>query len=159
VRLSGVPALAGMLLVCAAAAVAQTSTAQSAMAQQAAGPDAAVVAKAKAGDPAAETKLGDFYADKSTPEGYTEAATWYNKAAAKEYAEAEYKLGIAYCWHEGVPQDYSEGYYYIALGIADGVEDSNHWLNFATSHMTAAEVTAAKEKAHRWLEAHPPRHK
>ena len=148
-RFSGVPALAGMMLVCAMGA--QVAAAQSA----AAAPDAAVVAKANAGDAAAETKLGDFYADKSTPEGYTEAATWYKKAAAKGYGEGEYKLGIAYCWHEGVPQDYAQGYFYIAVGIGDGVEDSNHWLNFAASHMTAAEIAAAKEKAHRWLTAHP----
>lgn len=148
-RLFGVPALAGIVVVCASAFVPMAS------AQQAAVPDAAVVAKAQAGDPAAETRLGDFYADQSTPEGYTEAAGWYKKAAEKGFGEGEYKLGIAYCWHEGVAQDYAEGYYYIALGIGDGVEDSNHWLNFAASHMTAAEIAAAKEKAHKWLEAHP----
>ncbi len=140
-----VPALAGMAMVCAALAAIQMAMAH----------DAALVTKANAGNPAAETQLGDFYANQSTPKGYDEAAVWYKKAAAKGYGEAEYKLGIAYCWHEGVPQDYSEGYYEIALGIGDGVVDSNHWLNFAASHMTAAEVTAAKARAQRWLKLHP----
>lgn len=154
-RFAALPALAGILGVCAAAGAA-AGPAQRTMAQQtAAAPDAAVTAKANAGDPAAETRLGDYYYDKGTPEGYTEAAGWYKKAAAKEYGEAEYKLGIAYCWHEGVPQDYAEGYFYIAVGIGDGVEDSNHWLNYAASHMTAAEIAAAKVKAHKWLTAHP----
>ncbi|HEV2214175.1 MAG TPA: hypothetical protein VGR64_02725 [Terracidiphilus sp.] len=144
-RFQGLPALAGMMMVCAALGMAQRATAQ----------DAALVAKAKTGDAAAETKLGDYYANLSTPDGYNQAATWYKKAAEKGYGEAEYKLGIAYCWHEGVPQDFAQGYFEIAVGIGDGVEDSNHWLNFAASHMTAAEVTAAKEKAQRWLAAHP----
>ncbi|HUX43897.1 MAG TPA: hypothetical protein VMV57_04020 [Terracidiphilus sp.] len=126
-----------------------------AVAQQAAGPDAALLAKAQAGNAAAEDSVGDFYAAQNTPKGYTESAEWYQKAANQGDAKAEYSLGIQYCWKEGVPKDFGQAYYWIDLGIAGKVEDSNHWLDFAASHMTAAEVAAAKEKAHRWLEAHP----
>jgi TPR repeat protein len=121
----------------------------------AAAQDAALVAKAKTGDAAAENSLGDYYYAKGTAADYTQSAVWYRKAAEQGDAKAEYSLGISYCWHEGVPLDYAEGYYWIDLGVESGVDDTNHWRNFAASHLTAAQVAEQQARAKKWLAAHP----
>jgi TPR repeat protein len=33
---------------------------------------------------------------------------WYQKAAKQGHAEAQYRLGVAYVYGKGVPQDYAE---------------------------------------------------
>jgi TPR repeat protein len=115
----------------------------------------ALLAKAQAGDSDAQNSLGDFYYAKNTPEDYTQAAIWYRKAADQGDPKAEYSLGISYCWHEGVPQDYSQAYFWLDLAIEGQVDDTNHWLNYAASHMTPAEIAQAQAKVQAWLQSHP----
>lgn len=117
--------------------------------------DPALVSKAQAGDPAAQDTLGDFFYAKDTPQDYTQAASWYRKAADQGYSKAQYSLGVSYCWREGVPQDYEQAYFWIDLAIEGKVEDSNHWLNFAASHLTQAEIDQAQQRARSWLQSHP----
>jgi len=120
----------------------------------AAAQDPALVAKAQSGDPAAQNSLGDYYSALNTPEGYTQSASWYRKAADQGYPKAQYSLGIAYCWHEGVPQDYVQAYVWLDIAIAGKVDDQNHWLNYAASHLTADQISQAQDQAKKWLQAH-----
>lgn len=120
----------------------------------AAAQDPALVAKAQSGDPAAQNSLGDYYSALNSPEGYTQSASWYRKAADQGYPKAQYSLGIAYCWHEGVPQDYVQAYVWLDIAIAGKVDDQNHWLNYAASHLTADQISQAEEQAKKWLQAH-----
>lgn len=136
---AAIPVLAVLLLSFSALAAAQ---------------DPALLAKAQSGDPAAQNSLGDYYAALNTPGGYTQAAGWYRKAADQGYPKAQYSLGISYCWHEGVPQDYVQAYMWVDLAIQGKVADTNHWLNFAASHMTKDEISQAQEQARKWLQTH-----
>lgn len=121
----------------------------------AAAQDPALLAKARAGDSDAQNSLGDYYDAKNTPQDYTQAAAWYRKAAEQGNAKAEYSLGISYCWHEGVPLDYSEAYFWLDLAIEGKVDDTNHWRNFAASHLTPAEITQAQQRVRTWLQSRP----
>jgi len=134
-----VVALASFLTLAAIAAAAQ---------------DPALVTKAQSGDPAAQNSLGDYYSGLNTPEGYTQSASWYRKAADQGYPKAQYSLGIAYCWRQGVPQDYVQAYIWLDLAIAGKVDDENHWLNYAASHLTSDQISQAQEQARKWLQAH-----
>lgn len=79
-----------------------------------AGPvDPAVLAKADAGDPAAQVTAGESYAkaggaaqdpDTAT-EDWNKAAEWYIKAAAQSYLPAEIHLAECYSYGRGVPRD------------------------------------------------------
>jgi len=120
----------------------------------AAAQDQALLGKAQAGDPVAQNSVGDYYYALNTQDGYNQAASWYRKAADKGDPSAQYSLGISYCWHEGVPQDYGLAYMWIDLAIEGKVDDKNHWLNFAASHMTRDEIAQAQEQAHTWLKSH-----
>lgn len=124
------------------------------LAVAAAAQDPALLAKAQAGDPAAQNSLGDYYYALNTEEGYTQAAGWYRKAADQGDPKAQYSLGISYCWHEGVPQDYQQAYFWLDLAIEGRVADNNHWLNYAASHLTADKITEAQEQARTWLQSH-----
>ncbi len=116
--------------------------------------DPALLAKAQAGDPVAENSLGDYYYALNTQAGYTQAAGWYRKAADQGYPKAQYSLGISYCWHEGVPQDYQQAYFWIDLAIDGKISDRNHWLNYAASHLTKDQIAQAQGQAQDWLRSH-----
>ena len=56
---------------------------------------AEVRAKAEAGDAEAQVKLGDmYYFGRGVPKDYTQAVSWYRKAAQQGYAKAQYNLGV-----------------------------------------------------------------
>ena len=65
--------------------------------------------KAEAGDPAAQSKLGNmYYAGFGVPKDAAEAVNWYRKAADQGYDKAQFNLGLMYELGAGVPQDYAE---------------------------------------------------
>ena len=75
--------------------------------------DPATLAKANAGDPAAQVAVGEKYAqaaataqdpDEAT-ENWNKSAEWYIKAAAKDHIPAEIHLADAYSYGHGVPRD------------------------------------------------------
>ncbi|OQY51209.1 MAG: hypothetical protein DRR08_03170 [Candidatus Parabeggiatoa sp. nov. 2] len=64
------------------------------------------LAKAKAGDPKAQTYVGEIYEKGlGVPPDYEKAAQWYQKAAAQGYASAQMDLGFLYERGLGVKQD------------------------------------------------------
>ncbi len=110
--------------------------------------------KAKAGDAAAETQLGDYYAGLNSVDGYTQAAAWYRKAADQGDPKAQFALGSLYCWHQGVALDFSTAYFWLDLAVTAGHPDDNHMRSYAWSHLTADEVTAAQQKVKTWQHTH-----
>ncbi len=79
---------------------------------------------AEKGDPAAQTNLGALY-ERSAPPDYASAVSWYQKAAAQNYAPAEIALGEAYELGHGVPKDEVQALnlYRKASGITDKTLD------------------------------------
>ena len=112
------------------------------------------MAKAKAGDATAQTQLGDAYAGLNTADGYTQAAAWYLKAADQGDPKAQFALGSLYCWHQGVPLDFSTAYFWLDLAVTAGVADDNHMRSYAWSHLAAEQVTAAQQKVKAWQQTH-----
>ena len=88
--------LAVLFFVCAAALTsAQTP-----------GIDAALLAKANAGDAAAQVSVGEKYAaGTNVPQDLKQAVDWYRKAAAQGNASAEIHLADAYRDGRGTPRD------------------------------------------------------
>ncbi|MGC9200178.1 MAG: tetratricopeptide repeat protein [Acidobacteriaceae bacterium] len=116
--------------------------------------DPALLAKANAGDAAAETQLGDYYAGLNSDDGYTKAAAWYLKASNQGDPKAQFALGSLYCWHQGVPLDFSTAYFWLDLAVTAGHPDDNHMRSYAWSHLTADQVTAAQQKVKAWQHTH-----
>jgi TPR repeat protein len=112
------------------------------------------MAKAKAGDEASQLHLGDYYAGLNTADGYTQAALWYRKAADQGDPKAQFALGSLYCWHQGVPLDFSTAYFWLDLAVTAGVPDDNHMRSYAWSHLSADQVTAAQQKVKAWEQTH-----
>lgn len=70
-------------------------------------------AEAKAGDPAAQSELGRFYANGlDVKVDYKQAFYWYSTAAAQGYAVAQCGLGSLYRNGHGVQQDYKQAVYW-----------------------------------------------
>jgi TPR repeat protein len=89
--------------------VAGGAQSRDAAAAQSKGIDPALLAKAKAGDAAAEFHVGfDYQQGKGVPQNYARAAVWYRKAAEQGNADAQSILGTLYHKGQGVPQDYAQ---------------------------------------------------
>ncbi len=93
----------------AVATVGQTASAQQAAAQQA-GIDAALLAKANAGDAAAQVTVGECYGDgKGVARDLKRAAEWYQKAADKGDIGGELHLAALYRdGGKGFPRDMAQ---------------------------------------------------
>ena len=110
---------------------------------------------AEDGDPAAEYGLGMRYAtgDGVKPDE-AEAARWFTKAANQWNVAAQSKLGTACLNGRGVPQDYEQAYFWMALARASGDETSKVLAPIATAHLTREQITSTELKASRWLQDH-----
>lgn len=63
-------------------------------------------ARAMAGDPVAQSNLGQMYFDgRGVPVDYDAAIAWFSKAASKKNTEAQLYLGVAYWYGRGTLQD------------------------------------------------------
>lgn len=77
------------------------------------GADAAVLAKAQAGDAAAQVAVGEDYAHRAgatadrddAAEAWKQSAAWFAKAAAQGYIPGEIHLAEAYSYGQGVERD------------------------------------------------------
>ncbi len=117
------------LLMCASGAWAQSSNA--ALAEDK-GINPALLAKATAGDPAAQYQVGWHYEhpdaiwgegyteSETSPHDYVKAAFWYRKAAEQGYAKAQYDLGGFYLFGHGLPVDYAQGIMWLRKAAEQG---------------------------------------
>ena len=73
-----------------------------------------LLARAEAGDPAAQVAVGDcYYEGRGVELNYTIAAQWYQKAAEQGYMEGQYKLGMCYYNGHGVPKNMERASYWL----------------------------------------------
>jgi hypothetical protein len=75
------------------------------------------IAKAKAGSLKDQTRLGDYYLSKSD---FTNAVSWYRRAA--EQGEPEAMLSLASCYATG-------------RGVVKNPQESTRWLRQAATHL------------------------
>ena len=54
------------------------------------------------------------------PQDYTQAVSWYRKAAEQGYAEAQLRLGACYASGEGVIQDLVQAVYWARKSADQG---------------------------------------
>lgn len=81
--------------------------------------DPTVIAQAKAGDAAAQYRLGyDYYLGRGVALDYVQAAIWWKKAADQGFPQAQNNLGVLYNAGKGVPQSYTEAYFWENLAAA-----------------------------------------
>jgi len=67
-----------------------------------------LLARAKAGDVDAESRVGsDYYDGKRVTQDYAQAANWFEKAASQGNANAAYHLGVLYMQGWGVSQSWA----------------------------------------------------
>lgn len=98
--------------------------------------------QAKAGDPTAQTYVGEIYEKGlGIQPDYAVAAQWYRKAAAQGYARAQIDLGYLYERGLGVEKDLVEAlnWYRQASGLTDGE------LEFASSVEVATRAAQKQE--------------
>jgi|SRR5450631_2086872 TPR repeat protein len=106
--------LAIVIVACATLSVSKSASCQQAGAQdgasQQAGIDAALLAKANAGDAAAQVAVGESYAaGKGVAQNYKAAAEWYQKAADKGDLGGELHLAALYRdGGKGFPRDMAQ---------------------------------------------------
>jgi TPR repeat protein len=77
-------------------------------------------------------------------ERYTEAISWYRKAADRGHSMAQYLLGARYYFGEGVPRNKVNAYVYWSLsGLT---EDARAKLVVLETEMTAKQLAAGKKR-------------
>ena len=75
-----------------------------------------LLAKAEAGDAAAQSSLGAlYYNGQGVPQDFAKAAHWLRLAAHQGYAPAQFNLGILYDNGQGIPQDFAKAAYWFRL--------------------------------------------
>jgi TPR repeat protein len=122
---------------------------------QGAGPDAAVLAKANAGDAAAQVQAGESYA---AAHDLKQAAAWYRKAAEQGDAGAQGTLGMLYTLGQGVQRSDVEAYYWLDLAAAvKGPKQEQYAANRQNvgTRITADELEAVQDREAAWKAAHP----
>lgn len=94
------------------------------------------------------------------PRDDAKGIVWLRKAAEQGHANSQEMLGRAYDAGIGVPADYAEAYFWLdvaAFGKATGSKRREivKRRDAAASHLTPADLSAAQERARKWLEDHP----
>jgi hypothetical protein len=119
------------------------------------GIDPALLAKAKAGSATAEYQVGFDY-EYAYPQDDAQAALWYRKASEQGYAPAQFFLDLDYDGGKGVPQNYTEAYFWLDVATSGnlkgiGQEDIAKWRDEAVSHLTPTELSSVQERARKWF--------
>ena len=76
------------------------------------------------------------------------------RAAEQGHVTAQAMLGAYYWAGRGVPEDLPRAYFWTAIAVAQGDENSKWRLEGLASLMTQAQVSAARQQAEVWIRAH-----
>src|ERR1035441_10282117 len=77
--------------------------------------------------------------DAAIPRDFGQAAKWYRRAADDGDALAQNHLGSLYAEGRGIPQDYTEAYFWLSLGSSSGRHSDTNGIDdrdLAASHLT-----------------------
>jgi TPR repeat protein len=93
------------------------------------GVDPALLARAQAGDAAAQRKLGyAFDLGQGAPQDYSQAFAWYSKAADQGDAKAQLDLGVLYREGHGLQQDFAQASIWFRKAAEQGNSNAQHSL-------------------------------
>lgn len=120
----------------------------------------ALMAGAKAGDPAAQNSLGVMYytgeavsknlSGKVLDNDPELAAGWFYRAAEQGYADAQFNLGLMYANGEGVLQDMEQAAELFKKAAEQGHVDAQN--NLGAMYFTGEGVARDEKKAIEWFE-------
>ncbi len=103
------------------------------------------------GDPAAQSKLGLFYAEGTgVKKDEAKAVEWFRKAAAQGYAFAQLKLGVMYENGRGVAKDETKAVEWYAKAAAQG--DAAAQFNLGGMYHSGTGVAKDTTKAVDWYQ-------
>jgi TPR repeat protein len=81
---------------------------------------------------------------------------WFLRAAEQGHVTAQATLGAYYWAGRGVSEDLSKAYFWSAIALAEGDENSKSRLEGLASQMTKAQVSDARQQAEIWIRQHNP---
>lgn len=120
---------------------------------------AALVARARAGDAAAQWQVGQAYFEgRGLPQDNVRAAAWYARSAAQGNAEAQAHLGWAYHAGAGLPRDEVKAAMWLSVAQAQGNVPAAAQLAIVRRALTPAQRAAAEQAAQAWRAAHRSAH-
>jgi len=101
-----------------------------------------------------------FTQGQGVPKDDAAAAKYFRIAAEQGYPPAQLDLAVTYQNGNGVPQDFSECYFWLKVastGKIDGVtqEDMRTMLSTTAGHLTPAALSSVQQRARKWLAEHP----
>jgi TPR repeat protein len=100
-----------------------------------AGIDPTLMAKARAGNPDAEFRVGAQYElGAKVAQDPAQAAAWYRKAADQGFAQAEHSLGVLYEFGNGVPADYTTAAQWYRKAAEQGFAPAQFSLGLCYVH-------------------------
>jgi GAF domain/Sel1 repeat/PilZ domain len=105
------------------------------------------------GDADAQYQIGVRFMDRVPPDS-VQAMQWFERAAESGNVAAQSALGAYYWAGRGVPQDLSKAYFWSAIALAQGDENSKQRLEGLTPQMTRTQVSDASQQAETWLRTH-----
>jgi TPR repeat protein len=95
-----------------------------------------------------------YHNGEDVPQNDTQAVRWFLRAAEQGHVTAQATLGAYYWAGRGVPSDLSKAYFWSALALAQGDENSKSRLEGLASQMTRAQVFDARQQAEAWIHQH-----
>jgi hypothetical protein len=107
------------------------------------------------GNVTAQYALGVRYATgDEVKEDYSEAVTWFIKAAEQGSVPAQATLGAYYWAGRGVPQDLKKAYFWAVLARAGGDQGSKYRTAVLASRLSRSQIVATEQLANDWMRAH-----
>ena len=107
------------------------------------------------GNVKAQYALGVRYATgDEVKEDYSEAVTWFVRAAEQGSVPAQATLGAYYWAGRGVPQDLEKAYFWAVLARAGGDQGSKYRTAVLASRLSRSQIIAAEQLANDWMRAH-----
>lgn len=83
---------------------------------------------------------------------YTEAVSWFNKAAEQGEADAQFLLGRMYYDGNSISTDYVEAYKWFTIASANGVRVAPRYRDGIARSMTAEQISEGERRSADWLE-------
>ena len=78
-----------------------------------------------------------------------------HERAKQGKADAQYNLGFAYHWGDGVPEDYIQAYAWCNIAAANGDEGSKKKKTALAELMTKEQIALAEKLSREMVEANP----
>lgn len=75
-----------------------------------------------------------YFEGRYVPQSYEQAVVWYQKAARRGLADAQYCLGVCYERGSGVPKSYKQAVAWYKKAAAQGFADAQYRLAFCYDH-------------------------